>query len=77
MKISSGRQGGKMRAMIEQIKATRGMIIVPCRTGAHARSLLEEFYREGLKAHITVTLDKGRMRQPYKSRRSIQIEIFN
>ena len=75
--IESGRVGGKMRAMINKIKHTRGLIIVPCYSGKHAKSLLEYFHHEGLKAHITTKIQKGVMRRPYTSRRSIQIEIFN
>lgn len=77
MKAVSGRSGGRTKAMLEMIRNTRGLIIVPCHSGRHARSLMELFNHYNFKAQITAKLNKGIQKMPYKSRRSIQIEIFN
>lgn len=71
------RQGGKTQAMIDFIKKQRGLILVPCYSATHARGLLKRFEQNGLKAQVTARVNKGMIKRPHKTRRSIQIEVFN
>lgn len=71
------RQGGRTQAMIELIKRQRGFIIIPCYSDAHANGLLVRLEENGLRAHITKKINKSIIKSPYKTRFSIQIEVFN
>lgn len=77
--IGGGRRHGVTAMMLEKIESLlteKALVIVPCMNKAHARWAYEAITSAGLRANIKAQINKGMHRQPFKSRRSIHIEVI-
>lgn len=71
------RTHGRTQAMLEQMKSMRGIIAVPCVDAKHCRRLFKLLADGGFRVQKTAKINKGVMRQPHQSRRSIMIYVHN